>query len=156
VLVVQADHLPEPQDVFTYMRVRGLPHVLLCGGTAAPRHIRVDPTHLLEGATLVQSQIRLAYYPAAACHSITTMVGASSKQTCILRQDKDIGQDQALYYTAYATFLEMRGGHARAREVYREGLARCANLHCHVNWIAGVVTCAGSVTTSVDRPVRCG
>jgi hypothetical protein len=41
-------------------------------------------------------------------------------------QDKGIGQEQALYYTAYATFLEMRGAHTRAREAYADGLARCA------------------------------
>jgi hypothetical protein len=50
------------------------------------------------------------------------------KVTCFPNQDKGIGQDQALYYTAYATFLEMRGAHARAGEVYADGLARCAIL----------------------------
>ena len=57
-------------------------------------------------------------------------------------QDKGIGQDQALYYTAYATFLEMRGAHARAREVYADGLARCATAGCLMKLAVTVVLLA--------------
>ena len=75
------------------------------------------------------------------------------KVTCFFpilpNQDKCIGQDQALYYTAYATFLEMRGAHTRAREVYADGLARCASVagyqcavHRHIIKVLGVLSLA--------------
>ena len=41
-------------------------------------------------------------------------------------QEHDIGQDFALYYTAFATYLELRGSFAKAGAVYEAGLERCA------------------------------
>lgn len=41
-------------------------------------------------------------------------------------QDRGIGRDLALYYEAYATFLELKGAYPRADLVYGEGVARGA------------------------------
>jgi hypothetical protein len=40
-------------------------------------------------------------------------------------QDKGIGLDHALYYEAYATYLELRGSCAAAETLYEQGIARC-------------------------------
>lgn len=42
----------------------------------------------------------------------------------ILLQENSIGQDFALYYLAYATYLELRGSFAQADSVFQEGLTR--------------------------------
>ena len=39
-------------------------------------------------------------------------------------QEKDIGQKLALFYEAYASFLELRRAHSNARAVYQDGIAR--------------------------------
>lgn len=44
---------------------------------------------------------------------------------CFLKEN-DIGQDHALYYVAYATYLEARGGYAKADAVYQQGIDRLA------------------------------
>ncbi len=41
-------------------------------------------------------------------------------------QDKDIGQEHALFYVAHASFLEIRGAHSRAEAAYKQGLERWA------------------------------
>ena len=41
-------------------------------------------------------------------------------------QEHDIGQDFALYYMAFATYLELRGSFAKAEAVFEAGLERCA------------------------------
>lgn len=63
-------------------------------------------------------------------------------------QDKGIGQEQALYYMAYATFLEMRGAHGRARDVYKDGLSKYAqtpvclrNVQQHNRRCCGIASC---------------
>lgn len=42
-------------------------------------------------------------------------------------QENRIGQDFALYYLAYATYLELRGSFATADGIYQEGLSRSAS-----------------------------
>jgi hypothetical protein len=41
-----------------------------------------------------------------------------------LRQEHDIGQDFAIYYIAYAAYLELRGSYAKAEAVFKAGLER--------------------------------
>ncbi|KAL4440602.1 hypothetical protein ABPG75_003603 [Micractinium tetrahymenae] len=41
-------------------------------------------------------------------------------------KENDIGQEHALYYIAYATYLEARGGYAKADAVYQQGINRLA------------------------------
>ena len=41
-------------------------------------------------------------------------------------QEHNIGQDFALYYMAFATYLELRGSFAKAEAVFEAGLERCA------------------------------
>lgn len=41
-------------------------------------------------------------------------------------QDQGIGQDFALYYIAYATYLELKGNFAKAEAVYELGLEKMA------------------------------
>lgn len=41
-------------------------------------------------------------------------------------QENGIGQEFALYYLAYATYLELRGSFAMAETVFQEGLSRSA------------------------------
>ena len=41
-------------------------------------------------------------------------------------QENSIGQEFALYYLAYATYLELRGNFATAETVFQEGLSRSA------------------------------
>ena len=54
-------------------------------------------------------------------------------QSCHL-QENNIGQDFALYYLAYAAYMELRGNFAKADAIFQDGLARCSmqpNLHEH-------------------------
>jgi hypothetical protein len=39
-------------------------------------------------------------------------------------QENDIGQDFALFYTAYAAYLELRGSFEKAESVFQTGLKR--------------------------------
>lgn len=48
-------------------------------------------------------------------------------------QEHDIGQDFALYYMAFATYLELRGSFAKAEAVFKAGLERCG---MHFGWAA--------------------
>ena len=49
-----------------------------------------------------------------------------SRPDCqFLMQEHDIGQDFALYYMAFATYLELRGSFAKAEAVFEAGLERC-------------------------------
>ena len=41
-------------------------------------------------------------------------------------QENEIGLDHALYYIAYATYLEFRGNYAKADAVYQQGINRLA------------------------------
>jgi len=47
-------------------------------------------------------------------------------QSCCasLLQENDIGQDFALFYTAYAAYLELRGSFEKAEAVFQTGLKR--------------------------------
>jgi len=50
-------------------------------------------------------------------------------------QENNIGQDFALYYLAYAAYMELRGNFAKADAIFQDGLARCSvqpGLHEHV------------------------
>jgi checkpoint serine/threonine-protein kinase len=40
-------------------------------------------------------------------------------------EDQGIGQQHALLYEAYATYLELRGAFSQAELVYQEGVNRC-------------------------------
>ena len=42
-----------------------------------------------------------------------------------MMQEHDTGQDFALYYIAFATYLELRGSFAKAEAVFEAGLERC-------------------------------
>ena len=42
-------------------------------------------------------------------------------------QENDIGQDFALYYLAYAAYMELRGNFAKADAIFHDGLARYAS-----------------------------
>jgi uncharacterized membrane protein len=42
----------------------------------------------------------------------------------VCAQSRSIGADLALFYEAYATWLELRGAYAKAAAVYTEGLQR--------------------------------
>ncbi len=46
-------------------------------------------------------------------------------QSCHL-QENNIGQDFALYYLAYAAYMELRGNFAKADAIFQDGLARCS------------------------------
>lgn len=46
-------------------------------------------------------------------------------QSCHLQAHK-IGQDFALYYLAYAAYMELRGNFAKADAIFQDGLARCS------------------------------
>ena len=41
-------------------------------------------------------------------------------------QENNIGQDFALYYLAYAAYMELRGNFAKADAILQDGLARCS------------------------------
>lgn len=41
-------------------------------------------------------------------------------------QENNIGQDFALYYLAYAAYMELRGSFTKADAIFQDGLARCA------------------------------
>lgn len=43
-------------------------------------------------------------------------------------QENNIGQDHALYYEAYATFLELRGHYAKAEAEFEAGINRLNKL----------------------------
>lgn len=47
------------------------------------------------------------------------------KSFCTL-QENSIGLDHALYYIAFATYLEFRGNYAKADSVYQQGINRLA------------------------------
>ena len=42
----------------------------------------------------------------------------------LLLQENDIGQDFALFYIAYAAYLELRGSFEKAESVFQSGLKR--------------------------------
>ena len=39
-------------------------------------------------------------------------------------QEKDIGQELALFYVAYASYMELRGNFARAEALFEAGLEK--------------------------------
>lgn len=41
-------------------------------------------------------------------------------------EDHSIGRDHALFYEAYAAYLELKGNFSQAELVYQEGINRCA------------------------------
>jgi hypothetical protein len=41
-------------------------------------------------------------------------------------EDHNIGRDHALFYEAYAAYLELKGNFNQADLVYQEGVKRCA------------------------------
>ena len=43
-------------------------------------------------------------------------------------QENDIGQDFALFYMAYAAFMELRGNFGKAEAIFQKGLERCTPL----------------------------
>ena len=43
-----------------------------------------------------------------------------------MSQENGIGQDFALFYIAYAAYLELRGNFAKAEAVFQAGLEKCA------------------------------
>ena len=43
-----------------------------------------------------------------------------------MSQENGIGQDFALFYIAYAAYLELRGNFAKAEAVFEAGLEKCA------------------------------
>ncbi len=45
-------------------------------------------------------------------------------------EDHNIGRDHALFYEAYAAYLELKGNFSQADLVYQEGIKRCACRHC--------------------------
>ncbi len=54
--------------------------------------------------------------------------GHSAANTiCVCPQENDIGLEHALYYIAYATYLEFRSNFAKADSVYQQGINRLAN-----------------------------
>jgi hypothetical protein len=99
--LLQADCLPDPGDVFLYLRVRGFLHACLLAGC--------------------QSESRFSHPP-------LNGVPAASHQMCFVGkrtvQEKDIGRDFALYYEAYATYFELRGNFQSADAVYMDGVQR--------------------------------
>lgn len=83
---VQADCLPEPGDVFTFLKV----NIVLVRSVACKIH----------------SYIVLAL------------------------QENGIGQDFALYYLAYAAYMELRGNFPKADAIFQSGLER----YCMSSW----------------------
>jgi checkpoint serine/threonine-protein kinase len=43
-------------------------------------------------------------------------------------EDHNIGRDHALFYEAYAAYLELKGNFSQADLVYQEGVKRCVSL----------------------------
>ena len=78
---MQADCLPEPRDVFNFLKVH---------------EILVFP---------VVCYCQLKYYACAT-------------------QENSIGQDFALYYLAYAAYMELRGNFSKADAIFQSGLER--------------------------------
>lgn len=46
-------------------------------------------------------------------------------------EDHNIGRDHALFYEAYAAYLELKGNFSQADLVYQEGVKRCVSA---VEW----------------------
>lgn len=42
-------------------------------------------------------------------------------------EDHSIGRDHALFYEAYAAYLELKGNFSQAELVYQEGVNRCVD-----------------------------
>lgn len=57
-----------------------------------------------------------------------------------LMQDANIGQGFALFYEAYATYLELKGSFERAALVYDEGLALCVGCGGNCCWQTAVAS----------------
>jgi len=105
---VQADCLPDPRDVFAFLKV--LP-------ASAP-----VPSRLISQCA----------HRTAAAH-----VHQRTDGRCMAaRQENDIGQEHALFYEAHATYLELRGSYAKATAAFEAGLGRsdapvaCSCLGC--------------------------
>ena len=110
---MQADCLPEPRDVFTFLTV-----------------LRVLLDSCLQPAT----------------------------HFCVLAsQENGIGQDFALYYLAYAAYMELRGNFSKADAIFQRGLERympscwhlCTTVHATdsdklVTTRCAVQTCASN------------
>lgn len=95
----QADCLPEPRDVFTFLKV----HIVLVMSVA--------------------------------CNIHSIFVLAS--------QENSIGQDFALYYLAYAAYMELRGNFPRADAIFQSGVER----YCMSSW----QLCAKPLTKSLRQ-----
>ena len=57
-------------------------------------------------------------------------------------QENNIGQDFALYYLAYAAYMELRGSFAKADAIFQSGLARYATRCQQTHVLVRVCTCA--------------
>lgn len=113
---LQADCLQDPSDVFLHLQV-GQASLL----PVARSQQRAHSTRLLR--VLAPSPAPRVPPQATAQH--VAAVGPV--------QDSDIGQGFALFYEAYATYLELKGSFERAGLVFQEGIARSAFSGCWVH-----------------------
>jgi hypothetical protein len=124
---VQADCLPDPSDVFLFLKV----------------------------SIVTSQQLRSLRWDASGCAPARQQARASRPHAARPRccaQDKGIGQDYALFYEAFATYLELKGSFGSADQVYQAGIDRCALA---TGAACAPVAAAWQEAAAAPRPARC-